>query len=91
MDSHNYFKQPTLFGIIAIASPVLAIILLLFTTSLFLAIIPIVIDIVVGIKGFRSGDRKARTFSMIGLILIALELVIGIPLIFLTFTNGPFS
>lgn len=85
MDVRKYFKPPLLFGIISIASPSAAVILSFLTISLFITSIPILIDIVMGIKGIGSGDRKARTLSIIGPVLIALELVIGIPLIFLTF------
>ena len=85
MSSEKESKKQLIFGIISITAPIFAIIFIFYTSYFLASIIPIVIGIVMGIKGIRSEDRKAKTLSIIGLIFITLELTLRKPLIFLTF------
>jgi len=85
MDVRKYFKPPLLFGTIAIASPFIVILLLFLTSSILVALFSILTGIIMGFLGIGTGDKDSKKLSIIGIVLIALELLIGIPLIYLTF------
>jgi hypothetical protein len=70
MDSRKFFEKPLLYGTISIAIPLLGTIMIIPVSAL-----AIPYGLFMGIKGIKSGDRKTKTLSIIGLILNIIYLV----------------